>query len=79
VNEDMPIALALREGARWLRSQTATELATVYEKRRNEAAHARGAPYEQMSEIWRHFVFDIEEHDRVSAPCLLGAFTVTGA
>jgi CHAT domain-containing protein/tetratricopeptide (TPR) repeat protein len=70
---------ALAEAVRWLRRQTAAELAALFEKAREHAAGSGGARYDEASEAWQHFAYDFSASDRPFAHAIYwAAFTYTG-
>jgi CHAT domain-containing protein len=71
---------ALRQAVKWLREQTAADLATSFEAARAHAADGGGEDYEQASEAWQHFAYDYAPEDRPYAHAAFwAAFTYTGA
>jgi CHAT domain-containing protein/tetratricopeptide (TPR) repeat protein len=70
---------ALGGAIRWLRAQTAAELAAVFEKAREHAADSGGARYDEASEAWQHFAYDYSGNERPYAHAIYWApFTYTG-
>jgi CHAT domain-containing protein len=71
---------ALRQAVKWLREQTAADLAKSFETARAHAANVGGEDYEQASEAWQHFAYDYAPEDRPYAHAVFwAAFTYTGA
>jgi CHAT domain-containing protein len=71
---------ALRQAVKWLREQTAADLAKSFEAARARAANVDSKDYEQASEAWQHFAYDYAPEDRPYAHGVFwAAFAYTGA
>jgi CHAT domain-containing protein/tetratricopeptide (TPR) repeat protein len=71
---------ALRKAVKWLREQTAADLAKSFAVTRAHAANKGGEDYEQASEAWQHFAYDYAPEDRPYAHAVFwAAFIYTGA
>jgi CHAT domain-containing protein len=80
LQDGVPPHQALRQAVKWLREQTAADLAKSLEAARAHAANAGGKDYEQASEAWQHFAYDYAPEDQPYAHAVFwAAFTYTGA